>query len=270
MIKLLKNKMLIALFLLVIVITVTSSCYATSTYTYDDFDWSVDKTNNTLTVTNIPLQVTRTYEIDNDISGYSDYIVTFGDYVQYPDSYQEFYSFGIVFCNEYNWTKYIWRSVSSRSGYYYYLDTDDGVACFFNFSISTSGSVIFGVPWGSFGVTVANNVLDARGAYWCYLHYDTYNGSPVEGSGSEIVDTTFASITHPEDNSNIFVSSASTDFNYKFEAETKNRLALTITDLDSSYKMIGFVDNPTTYEVGDVLSAGIDIAYQRITPRRFR
>lgn len=67
-----------------------------------------------------------------------------------------------------------------------------------------------------------------------------------------------------------FLNQVSTDFNYKFEAETKNRLALTITDLDSSYKMIGFVDNPTTYEVGDVLSAGIDIAYQRITPRRFR
>lgn len=257
MIKLLKNKMLIALFLLVIGISVTSSCYATSTYTYDDFEWSVDKTNNTFTITNIPLQISETFDIGYDVSCYSKYIVSFYDINEYSSSFSEYYSFGILFCNEYKWSKY---------GSLYYIDTNDGICGFFDFRISTSGKATFDKPWAPvFFNDFSNYRMSGRGGYWLNV---TLEGNLARNV--QIVDSTFNNITNPVTNEVIYKKSASTDFNYKFEAETKNRLALTITDLDSSYKMIGFVDNSTTYEVGDVLSAGIDIAYQRITPRRFR
>lgn len=237
-----------------------------SFFTYDDFEWSIDNVNNTLTITNIPLSITQTFNLNVDISNYSDYIVAYNDYNRYQVLYDQYYTFGIMLLNDYDWEHYSYGNHDT-----YYIYNINAIFCHIEFSVSNSNYKFSFSNSNSFTAETYQYMLRVRSDFWICLEYG--NLSEDYRPYCRVADSSFDEIINPVDGSVLWSLSnvnINTNFNYKFVAESKNKLALTITDLDSSYKMIGFVNNPTKYEVGDVLSAGIDIGYQRITPRRFR
>ena len=251
MIKLLKNKLFISMFLLVVCVCITSSCFATSTYSYDDFEISWD--TNTLTLKNVPLNISHTYNLASDVSNYSNYIITYCDVNNSSSVYSDFYTFGIVFCNEYSWKTY--------SGYYY-IDVDDGVSCFIDFKKYTgSADFSFSEPWTPASSVISSKSLTGKGGYWCYM----FDGDTSLHYNAQIADTSFANITNPYDPVNdLFVNKASTDFDYTLKGVSRNELELAVSNLDSSYSIVGFVNNPTEFSVGDTLNVSSYVNYLRL------
>lgn len=129
MIKNLKLKLLISMFLLVTVFSVTSSCFASSVeeYTYKDFSIKMDKTNKTLYVLNNVSNKSDTYDISYGLDNYSNYYFQVNNNNQYPSLYSECYNFGLVFSNSFSWKSNTYNNITtysycSANSYCYYFD----------------------------------------------------------------------------------------------------------------------------------------------------
>lgn len=190
-------KVISSVFIMLTIVLVSSSVFASDTETiiYDKFEFVVDKTNSTITATNTETGLTQLYTLSGDISGYSNYIMTYSD--RNDHGYLEDNSFGILFCNNYSWYNY------SISGVKYSQLYANGFFVSFQNRLSTSKEK-WDLPWGtidSCGFTVSSyNDVGSRGQFW-FLY--TENG--YDSTKGQIVSTSFSTISNPLDsNENIY------------------------------------------------------------------
>lgn len=221
MIKILKNKFLICLFLLVTIFSVTSSCFAATfsneileapfiledLYASEDFQ-------------------TRFLGVDlKNINVFSYYAGSWKVKV-FANSNVSYYKVGKTSASVTDKSYSLWAYdsndtiITNLTVYTYNYSADTG----FEYSSASSGSdhvLTYGYSSSTitnFGNVLTSNLYDSSGNLWC--------------EAQEVI---------------------STAFTYKFEGVKRGQCKLIIEGLDSSLKMLGYVDLENTLSVGDTL-----------------
>lgn len=248
MIKNLKLKLLISMFLLVTVFSVTSSCFAFSVeeYTYKDFSIKMDKTNKTLYVLNNVSNKSVTYDISYGLDNYSNYYFQVNNNIQYPSLYSEYYNFGLVFSNSFSWKSNTYNNITtysycSANSYCYYFDFRNNE---------------YSLPWGEtcgFAETASN--CASRGDNQLQLDSD-YN---YKYSDTQIL--TSSDVINKPDGSLLYQSIPS--FNYDIVGVSRNELRLTVNNFASDYNVYGYTSD-VNYSVGDTLDVSSNTSSLRL------
>lgn len=219
MIKLLKNKLFISMFLLVICVFITSSCFATelseqySQYyvlggSISDLGISTYEYDGSWPVTNLKYGYFKVGEklYCYMVDGSGDKLVNFKKYTKMWLEGVSGVSCHII---EYDFSTNTWGTLYSTSG---------GVEC------TTLPITVYSETEYSLYLSDGTLVYDYEEIY----------------------------------------SKASTDFDYTLKGVSRNELELAVSNLDSSYSIVGFVDNPTEFSVGDTLNVSSYVNYLRL------
>ncbi len=242
MIKILKNKFLICMFVLVVSVFITSTCYADIT---TDNITSFDSLNLGITMDDVfayldTVDLSNTYNLDKYYALYrsstgavSFYFYDYEDF-SYLYTLTETYPYG----SEYRGWAY--NSDGVRYTTYSQLRVDYVSSTFSHQSSASSGAPILVAGVSYFD----DNVL-----------------SFIDISTVDICYTTSDNIVHVGGS---YVPTIDTSFNYSFQGVKRGQTKLSVTDLDSSLRMYGYVGLENTFNVGDTLDTSSTSSYLRL------
>ena len=231
MIKNLKNKFLICLFLLVTVFSVTSSCFANSYST---------------SIGDAPINV-------EDFMNSTAFYTAIQTYTDFKNFNPEVHKYAIIYktnSNYYHCTFFLSENISCGKERLSHTQN----MCWFDL-YDTSGKSI-SVPTLSFRYE--------NGSYSFSGSNTSINYFAINDSDNLTNDINFLLYGYTGDLWHEPVIPIDISFNYEFEGVKRGQTKLTITNLDSSLKMYGYVGCDNNFSVGDILDTSSISSYLRL------